>query len=90
MAFIYFCGIIALVLQGFILSCTTDRFRSLRILSLPAMELLPLCLGAHAFLTQKPGGVLGWRFHIAVSGWMAAALLAGWALAWMIWLFKRK
>lgn len=84
MPFMILCGVIAFIVQIVVLySC--KRYRRMRwILPLAGMELLPACLAANAIVTKKPDGVLGWRFTVAVSGWMALAILLGCAAAWII------
>ena len=86
MPFIYLCGVVAFIVQMIVLhNC---KRRLLQLLPLVAMELFPACIAAHAVITKLPSGVLGWRFSVAVSGWIAGAILIGCVLAWSIYLFK--
>ena len=86
MAFIYLCGVVAFIVQMIVLhNC---KRHLLHILSLPAMELFPACTAAHAFITKQPSGVLGWKFNMVISGWIAGAILIGCVVAWLIYLFR--
>ena len=64
-------------------------FGILHFLSLVAMELFPACIAAHAVITQRPSGVLGWRFSVAISAWIAGAILIGCVLAWIVYAFNK-
>ena len=87
MPFIYLCGVIAFIIQMIVLhSC--KRY-ILHFLSLVAMELFPACIAAHAVITQRPSGVLGWRFSVAISAWIAGASLSGCVLAWIVYAFNK-
>ena len=88
MAFIYLCGIIAFIIQMIILH--NRKRHLLHFLALVAMELFPACIAAHAFSTKQPSGVLGWKFNVMISGWIAGAILIGCLLAWVIYLVHSK
>lgn len=86
MALIYLCGVVAFIVQMIVLhSC--KRY-ILHFLSLVAMELFPACIAAHAFITKHPSGILGWEFSVVISGWIAGAIMIGYVLAWLIYLFR--
>ena len=87
MAFILFCGIIAFLIQIIVLHSCKHRWLILRALPLIVLELFPAIIAAHAFITRRPGGVLGWEFTIVVCEWIAGAILSGCVFAWVIWLF---
>lgn len=88
MPFIVLCGVIAFIVQLVALYNIHRQRRIVRFLPLIVMELFPACIAAHAVITKLPSGVLGWRFSVAVSGWIAGAILIGCVLAWSIYLFK--
>ena len=89
MPFIVLCVVIAFIVQMVVLYSNISRQRRLlRLIPLIAMELFPACTAAHAVITKQPSGVLGWTFSVAVSGWIAGAILIGCVLAWSIYLFK--
>lgn len=90
MPFIILCGVIACIIQLVALYHINRHRRLLRLLPFMAMELLPVCIAAHAWLTKMPSGILGWSFNVAISGWMAGAILIGCVLAWLIYRFKHK
>lgn len=89
MPFIILCGVIAFIVQMVVLYSNISRqCRLLRLVPLIAMELFPACTATHAVITKQPSGILGWTFSVAVSGWIAGAILIGYVLAWSIYLFK--
>lgn len=85
MYFIVLCGIISFIVQMIVLYNCKHHRRILCILPVIVMELLPLWTAAHAFITKQPSGVLGWKFELAVSGWIAVAIVIGYAAAWVAW-----
>jgi len=88
MPFIYLCGIVAFIVQMIVLhNC---KRRLLHFISPVAMELFPACTAAHAFITKQPSGVLGWKFNVVISGWIAGAILIGCLLAWGVYAFRSK
>ena len=88
MAFIFLCGVFAFIIQMIVLHNCKHHRRILCFLPLIAMELFPACTAAHAVITKRPCGVLGWRFSVAISGWIAGAILIGFMLACLIYLFR--
>lgn len=88
--FIVFCAIIAFVIQLVVLYNVRKHRRTFCHLSLVGMELIPATLAAHAFLTKRPDGILGWEFTMAISGWIAGAILLGYLLAWGVFAYKSK
>ena len=90
MGFIILCAVLAFVIQLSALQVISRRYRVLGFLPFLLMELLPAGLAARAFITKQPGGVLGWEFTIAVSGWMAQAILIGCVIAWIAHIFSAK
>ena len=90
MGFIVLCACLAFTVQLTALHFISPKRRVLRVLPLVVMELLPAGLAAHAFITKKPGGILGWQFTIAASGWMAQAILIGCVIAGMMYISSTK
>ena len=90
MAFSFFFGFIAFVVQLYVLYAYADRFRKLPCLSLLLMEVLPLG-GAVYYAVRRPEvAYLGWQFGGAVCLWIAGGILLGCLLAWGAYAIGRR
>ncbi len=90
MAFSFFFGFIAFVVQLYVLCAYADRFRKLPCLSLLLMEVLPLG-GAVYYAVRRPKvPYLGWQFGGTMCLWIAGGILLGCLLAWGAYAIGRR
>ena len=90
MAFSFFFGFIAFVVQLYVLCAYADRFRKLPCLSLLLMEVLPLGGAVYCAVRRPEVPYLGWQFGAAVCLWIAGGILLGCLLAWGAYAISRR
>ena len=88
--FMVLCAVISLIVQLIVLFEVPPRYSKLRFFSFVLLEALPL-YGTMYYAIKKPSvPYLGWEFGAEMCLWMAGAVLAGYTLAWIVYIAKKK